>query len=81
MVFRCSVFKSAWPATRDLFPYCGTSVGITLAITLTICSILKWTGFFESQFYRLSNRDYGQAEELGLVPEGVPMARNSVAGF
>ncbi|MEZ6137462.1 MAG: alpha/beta hydrolase [Pirellulaceae bacterium] len=67
-------FKKEWPRGKDLFKTCMLSAGITVAITLFICLVFQWTGFFEAQFYRPSKRDYGRAAELGLSPEAVTFA-------
>ncbi len=63
--------RKGWPSARDWLQACLMSVGITLAITLAICLVFKWTGFFDAQFYRPSSRDYGRVQELGLAPEDV----------
>jgi fermentation-respiration switch protein FrsA (DUF1100 family) len=41
---------------------------------LLISLVLSWTGFFQSQFYRPSNEDFGQHRELGIEPEEVVIA-------
>ncbi len=68
------LFKATWPAGSEMLKTCGISIGITLAITLVICFVFQWTGFFDAQFYRPSSRDYGRAAELGLEPEEVSFA-------
>ena len=44
---------------------------ISIVITLVICWIMSLAGFTDAQFYRPSQRNYGQIEELGLSPEEV----------
>ncbi|MEM6473390.1 MAG: alpha/beta fold hydrolase [Planctomycetota bacterium] len=49
----------------------GISVAITICITLGICLIFHLTGFFESNFFRPSGKDYGIAAQLDVEPEEV----------
>ena len=63
------IFKKEWPAPKDLSLNLLISSVITLAITSCIFLVFKWTGFFDSFFYRPSQRDYAQIQKLELAPE------------
>jgi hypothetical protein len=45
--------------------------GLTALVTLGITLVLLWTGFLDSQFYRPSQQDYGQAAKLDVQFEPV----------
>ncbi|HBE69163.1 MAG TPA: hypothetical protein DDW52_13515 [Planctomycetaceae bacterium] len=63
--------QKKWPSLKDTLQASGIAAGITLAITLAICVGFKLSGFFDAQFYRPSNKDYGQVAELELTPAPV----------
>lgn len=56
---------------REVLQTCAAATAITVAITLGISLILKFSGFFDRQFYRPSTRVYDAWKELGIEPESV----------
>ncbi len=54
---------------RTFFSDTVTSIGITLGITVAINLVFRWTGFFESHFFRPSTRNFRHQEELGVELE------------
>lgn len=64
-------FGKKTPTFREGFLTVFITTTLTLAITLVICWIMSISGFTNAQFYRPSQRNYGQVEELGLTPEEV----------
>lgn len=68
---RCLLLKRPWPTNKKLAADLGLSVALTVAITIGITLVLHWTGILESQFYRPSNRDYGEQAKAGVEPNDV----------
>ena len=60
-----------FPSGGTLGKSLGLNAVMTTVITIGIAAAFRGTGFSESQFFRPSDRDYGQHEELGLAPEEV----------
>lgn len=68
---KTQVFRQPWPKARRLVTDLFISNAISVAIIIAITLALKWTGFFNSEFYRPSNQDFGQHQKLSLTPEDV----------
>jgi len=81
LLIPCTIVLVIWAVQRkfgnhsatvkDLFQNSAIAIVITVAITLGICMVFSLTGYFDSQFYRPSKRDYGMQAELGLNPESI----------
>lgn len=54
------------PKGRDLLFQLMLNVGITLAISLVISGVFSFTGFFESQFFRPSQKVFNDFEDLQI---------------
>ncbi|MEM0924537.1 MAG: alpha/beta fold hydrolase [Planctomycetota bacterium] len=61
-------FRKDPPRMVDLAITSGIAIAITLCITTVISLIFSVTGFYESQFFRPSSKDYQVAKEQGLEP-------------
>lgn len=64
-------FSSSSVAVIDLFRGGTLAIAITVLITLAICIIFSWTGYFEAHFYRPSKGDNRAQAELSLNPHPV----------
>lgn len=65
------VFRKPLPSLKSFLKDASISSSITVAVTLAISWVLSITGVTQSFFYRPSQRDYGQAKELGISPEDI----------
>lgn len=66
---RTFYFKQSFPKRQALFFHLAMNVGITLAITLVISGIFSFTGFFESQFFRPSQRIFSDFDDMQIPYE------------